>query len=146
MEVIIRPMEERDVETVSRIEAECFSMPWSEKAYRDVLQNPNCLYLVAEAEGTVVGMCGVMDVLGEGDISNVAVTGAYRGQGIAGQLMEDLLRLGKERGIEAFTLEVRVGNAAAIHLYQKLGFASVGIRPGFYELPKEDAMIMWLRQ
>jgi ribosomal-protein-alanine N-acetyltransferase len=45
--------------------------------------------------------------------------------------------------VTAYTLEVRVSNAAAIHLYEKLGFESVGIRPNFYTKPKEDALIMW---
>ena len=49
-------------------------------------------------------------------------------------------------GIENFTLEVRVSNASAIHVYEKLGFVSEGIRPRFYEKPVEDAMIMWKRK
>ena len=48
-------------------------------------------------------------------------------------------------GVKAFTLEVRVSNEAAIHMYEKVGFVSEGIRPGFYEKPAEDAMIMWKR-
>ena len=53
---------------------------------------------------------------------------------------------GEQRAIHAFTLEVRVGNAAAIHIYEKLGFVTAGVRKGFYEKPKEDALIMWRRQ
>ena len=62
-----------------------------------------------------------------------------------GKMLEELLRLGNERGITAYTLEVRVSNAPAIHLYEKFGFVSEGIRPKFYEKPTEDAMIMWRR-
>jgi hydroxylamine reductase (hybrid-cluster protein) len=61
------------------------------------------------------------------------------------KMLEELLRLGAERGITAYTLEVRVSNAPAIRLYEKFGFVSEGIRPGFYEKPTEDAMIMWRR-
>ena len=59
--------------------------------------------------------------------------------------MAELIAGGQKEGIEAFTLEVRVSNAPAIHLYKKFGFVSEGIRPGFYEKPAEDADIMWLR-
>jgi ribosomal protein S18 acetylase RimI-like enzyme len=60
--------------------------------------------------------------------------------------MKELIKVGKSRGIEAFTLEVRVSNAPAVHIYEKLGFVSEGIRPNFYEKPREDAYIMWKRQ
>ncbi len=53
---------------------------------------------------------------------------------------------GNAQGVEAYTLEVRVSNSIAIHVYEKLGFVSEGIRPDFYERPTEDAMIMWRRK
>ena len=145
-QLVIRSIEQEDIECVSCIEAECFSMPWSADAYRKVLEDDKCLYLVASLNGSVVGMCGVMNILGEGDIHNVAVTAAQRGQGIAFAMLCELIRRGEERGIVDFTLEVRVSNQAAIHTYEKLGFVSEGIRPKFYEKPIEDAMIMWRRR
>ncbi len=144
--LIIRPMEPEDVERVSQIEAECFTMPWSASAYRDVLKDEKYLYLVAVIDGQVAGMCGVTNILGEGDINNVAVTEKYRGHGIASDMLSELICRGEALGIKEFTLEVRVSNASAIHVYEKLGFRSEGIRPGFYEKPIEDAMIMWRRQ
>ena len=144
--LIIRPMEPEDVESVSRIEAECFTMPWSAEAYRGVLKDDRYLYLEAVADGQVAGMCGVTNILGEGDINNVAVTAKYRGQGIAFRMLSELISRGEALGITEFTLEVRVSNEPAIHVYEKLGFRSEGIRPRFYEKPIEDAMIMWRRQ
>lgn len=145
-QLVIRPMEWGDIEYVSTIEAECFSMPWSAEAYRKVLEDDKCLYLVALLNGSVVGMCGVVNILGEGDIHNVGVTADKRGQGIAFAMLSELIRMGEERGIVDFTLEVRISNQAAIHTYEKLGFVSEGIRPKFYEKPIEDAMIMWRRR
>lgn len=58
-------------------------------------------------------------------------------------MLAELMRLGRERGVLRYTLEVRTGNAAAVHLYEKLGFVSAGIRKNFYERPREDALIMW---
>ena len=60
-------------------------------------------------------------------------------------LLQRVLQEGEALGMNAFTLEVRVSNATAIHLYEKYGFVSEGIRPGYYDKPKEDAMIMWRR-
>jgi ribosomal-protein-alanine N-acetyltransferase len=56
-----------------------------------------------------------------------------------------MMKEGQKEGLTAYTLEVRVSNTQAIHVYEKLGFVSEGIRPGFYEKPAEDAMIMWKR-
>lgn len=68
-----------------------------------------------------------------------------RRRGVATGLLTYLLAEGDRAGLTAYTLEVRVSNEAAVHLYEKLGFVSEGIRPGFYEKPVEDAMIMWKR-
>ena len=73
----------------------------------------------------------------------MAVRETERGRGVARTMLTELLKEGKSRGIAHFTLEVRVSNAPAIHLYEKLSFASAGIRKNFYDCPREDAMIMW---
>ena len=59
--------------------------------------------------------------------------------------MEYMLKEAPEHGIGDCTLEVRVSNAPAICLYESLGFRGEGVRPNFYEKPKEDALIMWKR-
>jgi len=143
---MIRRMQAEDVTKVAQNEAVCFSMPWSEDAFRDVLTKKDCIYLVAVCEGDIVGHCGVMNILGEGEITNVAVHPSYRGRGYGKRLIEVLLLEGEENGIQDFTLEVRKGNASAIHIYEAAGFRAEGIRPGFYDNPKEDAIIMWKRQ
>lgn len=144
--LVIRPMKAEDVECVSRIEAGCFTMPWSARAFYQALEDPKSLYLVAVLDEEVVGMCGLINILGEGDVNNVAVSEAYRGQGIALCMLSELIRQGEDAGVQEFTLEVRVSNTAAIHVYEKLGFVSEGIRPRFYEKPVEDAVIMWRRK
>ena len=53
-----------------------------------------------------------------------------------------MLEAAEEKKIQNIILEVRKSNDAAIHVYEQSGFESVGIRRGFYDLPKEDALIM----
>lgn len=144
--VKIEKLQKEDIEAVSRIEAAAFSMPWSVKDFEQLLEDEKSLYLVAKIEEEVVGCCGVTIVCGEGNINNVVVDEMYRGRGIAFAMMQELLDRGRQQGSVEFTLEVRVSNTPAIHLYEKLGFVSEGIRPRFYEKPVEDAMIMWIRQ
>ena len=144
--MLIRYMEEKDLGQVTALEESCFSMPWRRHDFEDILSNPDRIYLVAEENGEILGGCMLTDLMGEGDISNVAVGERYRGKDIATKLLEKLIEIGtQERKIGAFTLEVRESNTAAIGLYQKVGFVSEGIRPNFYEQPRENAVIMWKR-
>lgn len=145
MDITIRKLRDEDIGTLSQIEAASFSMPWSPKDFADLLSRPYCTYLVAEIDGEVVGSCGMTNICNEGNIDNVVVAENFRGQGIAQKMISELIALGERMGVEAYTLEVRVSNAAAIHVYEKMGFVSEGIRPRFYEKPTEDALIMWRR-
>ena len=146
MNINIRKLNTQDVQAVSAIEEATFSMPWSVSAFEEMAKSENALYLVAEIEGRIAGCCGLTKILDEGNINNVVVGEAFRGEGVACMLLSELIRQGRELGIRAFTLEVRESNKAAVHVYEKLGFISEGIRPGFYNKPKENALIMWLRE
>lgn len=145
MEITVRELREDDIPSLARIEEESFSMPWSAQDFKDLLSRSYCNYLVAVADGQVVGCCGFSNTYGVANVENVVVAAAFREKGIAGRMLGKLIALGEAEHVEAFTLEVRVSNAAAIHLYKKFGFVSEGIRPGFYEKPREDANIMWKR-
>lgn len=142
----IVPLTKELVSEVAAIEAMCFSEPWSEQAYLEACEKEDYLYLAALDEaGHAIGMCGLMIGPFEAEVMNVAVHPDYRGQGIAMCLMQALLEAGDARGVKEYTLEVRVGNAAAIHVYETCGFVGEGVRPGFYRKPAEDALIMWRR-
>lgn len=145
MEITVRELQESDIEELARIESESFSMPWSADAFRDLLSHSYCTYLVALADGQVAGCCGYTEVCGEANIDNVVVDPTRRNCGIGQAMLRELIQKGRAAGVEAFTLEVRVSNRIAIHLYEKFGFQSEGIRPNFYEKPVEDANILWLR-
>lgn len=145
MQIIVRMLEKEDIEPLAKIESESFSMPWSAKDFEDLLSHNYCFYMVAEADGEVVGCAGFTNICNEANIDNVVVAESHRNRGIAQALLSELIARGEADGVEAFTLEVRVSNAAAIHVYERLGFRSEGIRPRFYEKPVEDAVIMWRR-
>lgn len=143
MEFEVSEMTPQDVPEVAVLERQIFTMPWSENGFLSSLQSQDTLYLVVREKGRLLGYCGLLQSFDEADITNVAVSPEERGRGVGHAMLQELMRRGKERGIMRYTLEVRTGNAAAIHLYQKLGFVSAGIRKNFYEKPREDALIMW---
>lgn len=139
----IRPMCEQDLDEVAALEREIFSVPWSKNGFASALRQEAAHYLTVRLDGELAGYCGFLQSFDEADITNVAVAPAFRGQKIAQCMLEELMRQGRKRGVASYTLEVRASNAPAIHLYKKLGFVDAGIRPGFYDDPKEDALILW---
>lgn len=142
---MIRRMHEADLPGAAELERRYFSMPWSEKQLQESLGNPDYLFLVLEREEKVAGYAGLIQAADEGDITNVVLAEEYRGMGLGKALLEALLEEGQNRGIREFTLEVRVSNTPAVHVYEALGFVKEGIRKRFYEKPPEDAWIMWKR-
>ncbi len=119
---------------------------WNEKQLIECSTRDDTVYLVAEKGGRIIGLCGVQNIQGDGDIMNVSVAADCRGKGIAFDMLSKLLDKGRKIGCEAFTLEVRAGNVPARKLYEKLGFVNEGVRPGFYDEPKDDAVIYWKRK
>lgn len=141
----IREMSVEDLEQVAELEAEIFSTPWSREGFLSALSNPGNLYLTAWVQEELAGYCGLLRILDEGDITNVAVAPGQRRRGIAWGMLRELISRGEERGMKDFTLEVREGNKPARNLYRKLGFKEEGVRKNFYEKPAENGIIMWRR-
>lgn len=141
--MIIRNMRADDVEAVASIEAEVFSDPWSKESFQKEVCVTNHIYLVAEENHNIIGYCGLWEVSGEGYITNVCVVPDSRGRAVGTKMLTELIRIAEQDDITAVTLEVRVSNEAAQHLYKKLGFKEAGIRKDFYSHPREDAVIMW---
>lgn len=136
------PMTEDHVTQVAALEQRCFSDPWPEESVRSELTNPLSLWLVALDGETVAGYIGSQTVLGEADIMNVAVAPEYRRRGVAEALLNDLQTRLTGQQVHSLTLEVRPSNEPAAALYRKLGYVQVGRRPGYYQHPKEDALIL----
>ena len=145
--VRIEAMTMADLDGALAVEQACFRDAWSREVYHATLLLPYVRYFAAkDGDGQVVGTLGLRLIAGEGEITNVAVLPRWRGLGIAGRMMEAALREGGENGLEAYTLEVRASNRAAIAVYERYGFRTEGIRRDFYTEPREDALIMWLRK
>ena len=127
---------------IAQLERECFSDPWSQNSIASELENPLSYWLVAMAGNVVAGYVGSQTVLGESDMMNLAVRGEFRRQGVARDLVLALIDGLNQRGSHCLTLEVRDSNAPARKLYEELGFVQVGIRPNYYQHPREDGLIL----
>lgn len=135
-----------DVPQVAAIERQCFPDPWSERMLREHLDNQCAAALVARGEdGTILGYGGLLVVLDEGYITNIAVAESCRRKGLGRAMLGALIDHCRESGASFLTLEVRQSNAPAIALYKSMGFLPEGRRKNFYRQPTEDAILMTKR-
>lgn len=142
--VRMEPLSEAHLPQIMEIEAKSHSAPWSEPSFRKELDHPHSEFVVALKDGSVVGYAGEWILADEAHITTVAVSPDHRRQGLGRQLMEELSHRAKARGAVCSTLEVRVSNASAIELYEKLGYVRAATRKNYYPDNKEDAVVMWL--
>ena len=133
---------------IAELERLCFSLPWSETSLRILCSEGGVGFAVCDTEsGRAVAYGGMLTVLDEAQITNIAVHPDYRRIGLGKRILRRLLGCCGERGITSCSLEVRESNSAARALYSGEGFSEVGRRKNFYSAPREDAVIMiWKRE
>ena len=148
--VRVRAMRPRHVAAVAAIEAGWQARPWPAAVFHAELERTDRVYLVATGprrglrRPAVVGYAGALVAAGEAHVMTVAVAAGARRRGVGVGLVRALLAEVRERGATAATLEVRESNEAARRLYERLGFVSHGLRPGYYRDNGEAARILWL--
>lgn len=138
---VIREMTTGDLDQVLALEEATFPQPWSPGIFRDELALDNRRYLVAEADSRVVGFAGLMIIGEDAHVTTVAAAGDARGLRLGTRLVLRLAETALAAGARHLTLEVRMSNERARALYQRFGFAPVGLRKNYYA--GEDALVMW---
>ena len=140
----IRPALPDDLDWLCKLEEESFSLPWTREQLEGQMSGENKLLLVAQLDGRPAGYMGLYWVLDEGYVTNVCTSAEYRRRGVASALINSVTERARELDLSFITLEVRASNASAHSVYAQMDFNDVGVRPGYYEKPAEDAVIMTL--
>lgn len=138
-------MTPRHIDALLPYEREMFGTEaWSRSGYRAELADTRYrTYVAAEdAEGTLLGWAGVRVIGREAEILTVGVIPDARRHGLGRDLLRALLSAAREQGATETYLEVRLDNEAAIALYESEGFVRLGIRRGYYDGGRVDALTM----
>jgi ribosomal-protein-alanine N-acetyltransferase len=143
--VLFRPLRMRDLGAIEGIERRAYPTPWSRSMFASELAKASsvCLGAFDEESDQLLGYLIIARYVDAWHVMNIAVEPDYQRRGIATMLMEELFELTSTDGRRGYTLEVRVSNAGAIKLYERLGFKGRGVRRGYYTDNREDALIMW---
>ena len=139
--MIAREWKREDIPQIAEIEKQCFSDPWNEQAFASGMNSPFFYGVLFEEGGQVCAYACEMVIFEDAEVLNVAVSPSFRRQGLGEKLLIALEEYAKDKGSERLLLEVREGNEPARRLYEKLGFASFGVRKNYYE-DGENAVVM----
>jgi ribosomal-protein-alanine N-acetyltransferase len=144
--VRITPLRRRHLPTVIQIEEANYPRPWTSTVFlSELAQRRSRRYTIATIGPLVVGFSGLMVVQEDGHITTLTVDPAWHHRSIGTVLLLDQARAAPNLGVRHLTLEVRASNAPAQALYQRFGFAPVGVRRNYYPETGEDAIVMWAR-
>ncbi len=141
---VIRDAVPSDAAAISRLEAQTFTIPWSEHSVLTEIEKTNAVFLVCTCADELAGYVSMETVCGECYIGNLAVCEKHRRKGVGRAMLGVLKERAANELCDFITLEVRCSNTPARHLYESAGFTLQGIRPGFYTAPAEDAAIYTL--
>lgn len=136
-----------DVHCILRIESASFDQPWGRRAILDELAARNALRYIARpaelpAETNGVGFVFARVLSDEMHLMKIAVAPEWRHRGAATAMLDAVQTAAADRGAVRAILEVRTHNVAAIEFYRKAGYHSIGVRPNYYPLTGESALVM----
>ena len=139
----MRQMQEADLVRIMEIEALAYPFPWTLQLFKDCLHVGYTAEIIAFEQIISYGLMSI--AAGEAQILNVSVHPKWQSSGYGRQMLERLLDIANQKGVQSVFLEVRVSNQAAIHLYDKIGFKQIGVRRAYYrngDKGREDALVL----
>ena len=140
-----RRMRVADLPEVAHLEKELYAFPWSLGNFRDSVTAGYDCWTITHGEA-VVGYAILMVALDEAHLLNIAVAPEWQNQGIGRAFLQHMIQVARDAACQIVYLEVRPSNLAARHLYRKLGFQQIAIRPEYYPAAsgREDALFLGL--
>lgn len=123
------------------LEKLCFTLPWSLQQCQGAFTQQSFSAYGFLSEANLVAYLSLYHVQDEMEIVNLAVHPARQREGMGEKLLRQVMTQKERDGVQKIFLEVRLGNFAAIALYEKCGFSPGGKRKGYYPDNGEDALI-----
>lgn len=127
---------------------------WNRRQISDALVMPNTHASLIDCYGALIDLQNLAEDVSpagftlsryaadEEELLLIAISPRWQGRGFAKTLIKDLIKNAKQRSVRHLFLEMREGNPA-IHLYQSLGFETIGRRPNYYQFAdstRQDAI------
>jgi ribosomal-protein-alanine N-acetyltransferase len=136
----IEPGESRDAKELARIHAQSFYRGWPVEEFVGFLNDgASPVYIACDARRRIAGFALIRNVLDESELLTIAVDPKWRGKGLGRALLNAVFADLMLSPARRMFLEVDEQNLSALRLYQKLGFATISSRKGYYPRPDGSA-------
>ena len=149
--LIFTPIVLSDLPQIMQIEKQIYPNPWSSKVMQDCIKaGYQCIKGQINSKPEEIA-CYALMMIGyeESNLLNIGVNPKFQRQSMATQMMQRLFLISRINHAKHMWLEVRESNLAAINLYQKLDFKTIGKRKNYYKYTdakgtkvKEHAILM----
>jgi ribosomal-protein-alanine N-acetyltransferase len=139
------PMQESDIGEVLALEQGVYPYPWSRANFTDSLASGYQAWVLRDQSGELLGYFLLMAIVDEAHLLNVAVSARQQGRGLGRFLLNQAVACARGLGMESVLLEVRPSNTRALDIYERYGFAGIGLRKAYYPAAnqqREDAIVM----
>ena len=142
---LYRRMTAADLDTVMEIENRIYPYPWTRGNFVDSLTAGYHCW-IADLRGTIVGYSVAAIAAGEAHLLNLSIAAEWQRRGLGAELLRFIAKLAQDYAVERIFLEVRPSNAAALALYRRAGFRTIGVRRAYYPAHsgREDAVVLEL--
>ena len=147
MPLALSRMQIDDLLEVMAIENDVYPHPWTRGNFLDSLQSDYEIWTVRDPAGALAGYLLLMISVEEAHLLNIAVRSDLQGSGVGRLLLDLAVKLARDKGMHSILLEVRPSNGRAVEVYERYGFAGIGVRRGYYPAAqgsREDAIVMRL--
>ena len=137
MPITVKRTTIRDLETLDKVERECFTLEaFTKRHIAFLLENPYSISLAAwednEIAGFTIGSIQNSNETRIGRVYTLDVAVEHRRKGIGLRLLNELERVFMEKGVKNCCLEVRADNVAARQLYHKQGYVELEQLKDYY--------------
>jgi ribosomal-protein-alanine N-acetyltransferase len=141
----LAPMRETDLAEVLAIEDTIYTHPWTRGNFADSLRAAYQCW-TWRAGNELIGYFILLVAAGEAHLLNLSVAAAHQRGGHGSTLLNEAMRVARNRAAQHIFLEVRPSNGGAKALYSRFGFRQVAVRPGYYPAHdgREDALVLTL--
>lgn len=136
-----------DLDEVLAIEYAVYPFPWTRGNFLDSLDSGYETWVLRDSSHKLVGYFLMMPVVDEAHLLNITVHADLHGQGIGRLMLDQVVKLARQKGLASILLEVRPSNHRALTIYTRYGYQRIGVRKNYYPAPhntREDAIVMRL--